>query len=237
MATSSCDCCNVNPMQKIPDIGVPTNMSVRNCNFQPYKCFNEYPLKTDIEPADKSGYTLLNPDHFSKMYDKSFTKTKVNCPTKGCEEVYYSPDPRLISVPHSGQVLPLDRPPITAEIKLDTIYNPELTNYGKNYGTYTDINAGQILYYIDKSREDPFYEPLFSKEARMLNTLYRDPMNAMKPQYDRCPIEPCNNPLMNKDKEYFGKLSWIDDSTEHREDILARQMRKRNEQRWEPRWV
>ena len=75
-------------------------------------------------------------------------------------------------------------------------------------------------------------------------------MGAMKPQYDRIQQNKCNissehltettnstNSIStcNKGEEYC--LSWMKDSQNHREDLLARQMRKRNEQRYAPRWT
>ena len=44
------------------------------------------------------------------------------------------------------------------------------------------------------------------------------------------------NPLTAKKDHYGGCLSWIEDSLEHREDIMSLQMRKQLEQKYEPRW-
>ena len=53
-------------------------------------------------------------------------------------------------------------------------------------------------------------------------------MDAIKPQYSKVPI--------NSKNTNYSCLSWINDSTGHREDIMQRQQRKNNEQRYEPRW-
>lgn len=212
-------------------------MSVRDCQFSPYyDCNPKRAFKDAIEPQNKSGYTLLNPQVLTNSYDTSFQKIECSTDQGGCKEVFASTDPRLISVTHGGQVLTLDRPPIVSDIKLSNMYTDKsLINYGKGYRTYSDINAGQYMYYIDKSIEDVFFNPIFSKSAIMEGTMYKDPMGAMKPQYDRKPLK-CNNPFDSK-RNYEGGLSWIQDSEEHRQDLLSKQMRKFNQTRYEPRWT
>jgi len=211
-------------------------MSVRNCDFSKYRCSDKFVFKKRIEPRGEVGYENINPGVFENSYDKSFQR--VECPDNkgGCKNVYASTDPRLISPMHGGQILTLDRPPVSSDIKLKNIYTDKnLLNYGKNYRTYSDINSGQIMYYTDKSRQDVFYEPNFSSSATAIGTLYKDPMGAIKPQYDRVPLK-CNDSLDTDMNRYEGGLSWIQDSSNHRQDLLALQMRKHNEQRWMPRW-
>jgi len=194
----------------------------------------DYPrlFKSAIEPVHKKGIDILNP---KATYASDFQKFKYPN-DKQCSTVYLSTDPRLFNVPYS-QVLPLDRPAQDDSVKLNTLYtDPNLTRYGQGYSTYSDINAGQITYYIDKSQEDAFYEPNFTTSARMEGVLYKDPMSSMKPQYNRYPLK-CNNHLNTDRNNYEGGLSWIADSLEHRQDLLALQMRKRNEQRFSPRWT
>jgi hypothetical protein len=117
-----------------------------------------------------------------------------------------------------------------------------MKGYGQGYKTYSDITAGQVLYYTDKSREDAYYRPLFSQPVETSTVVYRDPMGAMKPEYPR--IVPYENPMTSSpatngcnfgENEYC--LSFIKDTQQHREDILASQMAKRNQQRWMPRWA
>ena len=231
---SSCDCYDCK-RQNFTHSGTPSNLSVRNCDFSKYECGNKFGFKKQIEPRGLKGYNNINPNVWEDSYDKNFHP--VECKNnKGCTKVYASTDPRLVSAAHGGQVMTLDRPPITTDIKLKDIYTDKsLQGYGQNYKTYSDINAGQIMYYTDKSRQDAFYEPLFSSSAMTHGTLYKDPMGAMKPQYDRVPLK-CNDPLNTDMNRYEGGLSWIQDSQNHRQDLLAKQMRKHNEQRWMPRW-
>ena len=207
-------------------------MSVINCRFSPKDdCYNNQVFRKDLEPAGKHGYENLNPKVMSDVYASDFA------PVNKDKTLYGSTDPRLISAFHNGQRLLLDRPPCDDSIKLADIYtDPQLKNYGKNYNTYTDIKAGQIMYYIDKSIEDPFFTPNFATTARAIGSIYKDPMSAIKPNYDRIPIK-CRNPVITKGANYTGGSSFMEDTDFQREDILALQMRRMNRERWEPRWT
>ena len=216
----------------INDMGFPTNMSIRSCEIpRIFDTHNKMLFKDGIEPKKENGYIYLNPSAMQSKYATDFfpvqSRTKVQ---------YRSNDPRLISASHGGDILTLDNPPIDSEISLDKIYTDKnLNNYGKSYNTYSDINAGQITYYIDKSIQDSFFSPLFSTPISSKGILYRDPMGAFKAQYER-ELFITNDPI-NTDKKYYkGGLSWIEDSQEHREDLLSKQMSKHNSQRWSPRW-
>ena len=236
---SSCncyDCANKNYI--FNNEGFPTNMSVRNNDFSNYyDCIDKKLFKNQIEPKNLNGYTYINPYTISKSYDKNFQV--IDDPTANKDgKVYISNDPRLISATHFGQMLELDRPPINEDVKLDEIYtNPNMKYYGQTYNSYSDINAGQIMYYIDKSIQDAEFEPIFTNNSVVKGTMFKDPMGAMKPQYNRTSIINTNL-LDTKHNNYKDVgLSWIRDSQESREDLLALQMRKHNEQRYEPRWT
>ena len=161
---SSCncyDCANKNYI--FNNEGFPTNMSVRNNDFSNYyDCIDKKLFKNQIEPKNLNGYTYINPYTISKSYDKNFQV--IDDPTANKDgKVYISNDPRLISATHFGQMLELDRPPINEDVKLDEIYtNPNMKYYGQTYNSYSDINAGQIMYYIDKSIQDAEFEPIFT---------------------------------------------------------------------------
>lgn len=234
---SSCQCYNCSKKNyHFPTSGVPTNLSVRNCNISSYyDCFDRRPFKQAIEPHLKEGFNIYNPEVALQSYAPEFQK--IACKNdKDCSTVYISTDPRLIDVPRS-QLLPLDRPPYDDTVKLENVYTDKtLRRYGKDYRTYSDINAGQITYYTDKSIEDAFFQPNFSTSATMVGTMYKDPMGAMKPQYDRYPLK-CDNHLNTDKDSYDGGLSWISDSMEFRQDLMAKQMRKSNQTRWSPRWT
>ena len=204
-----------------------TNMSIENCKI-PYQ-LNERErilFLSKNQPEKNKGYTVLNPNALLNKYATDF---------KFINNQYVCQDPKLISNSRGDQVLTLDRPPIDGSIPLDQISSHKsLENYGKKYRTYSDINAGHITYYIDKSIQDPFFEPIFTIPANVTGELYKDPMDSFKPQYERHFLK--KDPINSTSCSYNGCLSWIEDSQEHREDLISRQMRKHNEQRWESRW-
>jgi hypothetical protein len=238
---SSCACWECGKDKYRTPTGPPTNMSVGGCNFSEYyDCNPKRVFKVQNAPSRKTGKTVLNPGILSKdKFDNTFnTINAKTCPRSSCSvTTYLNSDPRLYN--QGGTWLQLDRPPLSSTTKLSTLTTDKsLDKYGQSYTSYADINTGQYVYYISKNREDAFYEPLFSRKATTVGTMYKDPMGGMKPQYDRIPAEKYNPMLNTKacgDDEYC--LSFMKDTQYHREDILARQMRKRNEQRYEPRWT
>jgi hypothetical protein len=235
---SSCRCYNcTDKTYSYESTGIPSNMSIVNCEIPAmYDCYNNLSLGSDIQPQDNHGYTMLNPKVFDHQYSNDFQS--INCSRgQGCPKVQYaSKDPRLISASHSGQVLTLDRPPITNTIKLkDVAQDKTLDKYGQGYSTYSNINAGQIVYYINKAQEDAFFLPNFTIPARVYKNLHKDPMGAILTEYNRVPLK-STNPLNTEKNTYEGGLSWIQDSVEHREDLMSRQMGPQLEQRWGSRW-
>lgn len=217
------------------NIGLPSNRSVRGCDLD-FGCSDRKLFKSNIEPTYNNGYTILNKDVYNSKYSKDFSEIQCKNSHSCSSNQYVSNDPRLISVVHSGQVQTLDRPPLNGHIQQkDISLNTELDYYGKNYTTYADVNGGYVTYYISKAIADPFCSPNYENPSRMYGTLYKDPMGAIKPQYDRVPIK-CNDRFDSKTNYYKTGLSFLEDSQEHREDMMARQTRKPNETRWDTRW-
>ena len=235
---SSCDCyqCKTKEYPPISN-DHPSSLSISGCEIpEVFTCYDSAPFSgVSIQPTQKSGYTILNPQVTTDNYAPGFRTSHCNVP--GCPKTQYvSNDPRLISSLHNGQVLHLDRPPTDGAVPInETMTDTSLDGYGQNYKSYSDINAGYITYYVDKSMEDPYYLPLFGTSASTQSVLYKDPMGSFKPEYTRTPLT-STNPVGPTRSHYQGCLSWIEDSTNHREDLLSKQMSKINEQRWEPRW-
>jgi len=96
-----------------------------------------------------------------------------------------------------------------------------LDSYGQNYKSYSDINAGQISYYVNKDSENIFNRQ-FTK-----NIIYQDPMGSMKPSY--------NSVLEKQSCEKDDCFSFIKDTQFHREDIISLQMRRSNQERFIPK--
>uniref|UniRef100_A0A6C0H3J6 Uncharacterized protein n=1 Tax=viral metagenome TaxID=1070528 RepID=A0A6C0H3J6_9ZZZZ len=208
-----------------------SNMSIKNCKIPIELDFwDRLPLSSQIEPKKEDGFKILNPSARLSKYATDFYPIDSG-------NQWGSKDPRLFSSSRNAQVLTFDRPPVDGSIPLEKISTDKsLNGYGKNYRTYSDINAGHITYYIDKSIKDPLFEPIFSIKALSTRELYRDPMGSLKTQYERHVINK-SDPINNS--KYFckGEFSWMEDTQEHREDMFSKQMRKNNQQRWEPRWA
>lgn len=217
----------------------PTNMSVKGCKFPKYDCCHRrHQFKFQEEPQNSRGLVVLNKgvvanDKFAEGYIKIDPK---NCPCKGV--AYLNSDPRLFNSV-SGDCIQLDTPPLLSTPNLNTLNkNKDLNFYGQNYNSYSDVNAGQIVYYITKDMADSFYKPVFSSKANVVGVLYKDPMGSIKPEYHRIPktkFEPIKS--ANYDSEGEHCLSWINDSQYQREDIISKQMALHNQQRFAPRWT
>lgn len=233
---SSCACWECGSNKYPTPLGPPTNMSTRGCNFSEYyDCNPKHVFKMKKIPSKQTGRTVLNPGVVS---DNKFDPTFRAINTKGCPgTTYLNSDPRLYN--QGGTWLQLDRPPITSYTKLSTLTTDKsLDRYGQGFTSYADVNAGQYMYYISKNREDAFYEPIFNSKATSVGTMYKDPMGGMKPQYDRIPDNQLN-PILSNDERDDNEdcLTFVRDTQSHREDIMSLQMRKRNEQRYAPRWT
>lgn len=92
---------------------------------------------------------------------------------------------------------------------------------------YSAVNNAQINYYIDPEVQAPFYSPAFSLPSKTIGYDYVDPMNSWKPHYAHIIVAP----------ERFSCLSSINDTAFQREDLMARQMARRNQERSEPFFI
>jgi hypothetical protein len=206
--------------------------------------FLEETAPSPIVPNDcGQRYIHLNPDVFIRNYSKDFEPLS-DASDGGCRQpgkcsspLFVAPyDPTLIDAARGIQI-GLDAPPQESTIRLADIYtDPALEFYGKPTSTYEDINRGQIMYYVNRDLARPFSSPNFVSASTARGDLYKDPMGAVKPQFNRFPIK-CENPITSAKRRWEYKLSSIQDTTLHREDLMARQMRKWNEQDFQKRWL
>jgi len=214
----------------------PTNLSVNNCYInKTLDLYNKEYFNNNLLEK-KQRFIYINPQVIYDNISQDFIP--INHNYNNSENNWISNDPRLLNAAHGQQMLPLDRPPLESiQYKLnDLAHITNLDFYGQNYKTYNNINAGQILYYTDTEIENAFFSPNFVSTASPISFIYKDPMGSIKPQYFRIPIN--NNNLIGQfpREKYPGGLSFIDDSTNHREDIMSLQMSLINRQRWDPRW-
>jgi hypothetical protein len=123
------------------------------------------------------------------------------------------------------------------DVRLKDLDNPRWDGYGQGSRPYSQLNDGQIVYYIDKSIAEPFYKPVFSEPAEQIAILYQDPMGSMKPEYNRRALLNTENPTVTTTTEYPYCLSSLQDSQSFREDLMALQQRKNNQSKWSARWT
>lgn len=238
---SSCPCETCLPSYPIPKSGPKSNLSVRGCNYSPYfDCYNRVEIKKEIQPTDKEGWRDLNPQVYTDKVASGFNavKCQTNCPVApSCPStVFLSRDPRQFDSPRADYI-PLDTVPIDGNVKLKDIYDKKFENYGVGFTPYEEIKDGQILYYIDSSIENAFYKPVYSEPAEETMNLFKDPMGAMKPEYNRTALVNNINPTVAFPTSYPYCLSYLQDTQSFREDIMALQQRKNNQEKWSARWA
>ena len=137
------------------------------------------------------------------------------------------PDGRLYDTSRNHNMT-LDVPPIQVyyNLKRDNMDGKaELHNYGRGYTDYASVTGGQIQYYIDKDNADPFVAPVYGMPSKSIGYVWKDPMGETKVQFEK---EFDNTRLTRT-----GMLSSVEDTTKHRDDIMARQQRTHNERLYE----
>ena len=96
-----------------------------------------------------------------------------------------------MSAPRGQRILLNEPAPVSVMTNLQSLNNvykdKSLDGYGQNYNTYSDIHAGQIQYY-GSTKNDVLFKPIFTIQANVKEEVFRDPMDALKPQYKRSRI-------------------------------------------------
>ena len=214
----------------------PSNLSVSNCNFNDnYQGYNEVPFAYSERPKNEVGYTILNPQLVKNKYDTDFDRINVD---GKCVYITSVPDGSVKFNQNDGQYSLLDLPARDSGLglnELDKMYTDDsFNNYKTGYRQYKHIQGGDITYYINKQNQEPFFSPIFSGDFNTTSVMYKDPMGGLRPQYLRYSNNSTNKITNRNSFEY--NLSWIEDSNEYREDLLARRIQKLNENRWNARW-
>ena len=137
------------------------------------------------------------------------------------------PDDRLYDTSRNYN-MKLDIPPIQVfyDLKHDNMDgSKKLHNYGRGYTDYKSVNAGEIQYYIDKDIADPFFAPVYGMPSKTTAYAWDDPMGTTKVQFEK--------KFDNSRQKHTNMLSSVEDTTKHRDDIMARQQRTHNERRYD----
>ena len=173
----------------------------------------------------KDKYELLNPNFGLTEYPGFFHDASASkCDCNGCENTVTAFDPRLINSMRGGAAQQLDRPPLSGEVLLKDIYEDSLTNYGKHYKNYSDIHAGQIMYYLDKDIDPTYSLPVYTVRSDVNSDVYKTPMGGLWPRYPKCPL--------TKDSQYLSPQQFTRDTVTHREDLMALQTARFNREKY-----
>jgi hypothetical protein len=146
----------------------------------------------------------------------------------GGKGVYYPSDGRIVEAVRDIKTI-LDKPAETGSVNMDLVSTFDNSNYGSVYRTYSDIKNGQISYYVDPSVSQPFIAPVYTLSSYVDKTIFKDPMDSVKPEYIKRPL---TSTLYSS-----SALQDTRDALSFREDIMSRQQNLYNRTSWVNRWV
>lgn len=234
--TGSCPCNSCPKKQGSIQPRYLNNLGVPNCEYpESFDCVNRISWACKMNPAlSNEGIDdkIINPN-FGLVSAPEFYKVGGGGGGDCVSEGYTADWDNRLYDPRRNLHMVLDKAPLQARNR-GTYNNPDVyvSEYDaikpQVYGDYSKINNGQIQYYHDTTIDDPYFSPNFVRRYSVDYVLFKDPMGSIKPEYIRNPLNFTNN--------NFSKDSFMRDSTLHREDIMERQMRVRNQQRYEPRY-
>lgn len=133
-------------------------------------------------------------------------------------------DPRLIYPLRGSVTQQLDSIPYSGEVRLKDIYDEKYTDYGKHYKNYTDIHAGQYMYYLDKDIDPTYSLPVYTVRSQVNSEVYQTPMGSLWPRYPKVPT--------TKDSKYLSPQQFTRDTVRNREDLMALQMARFNREKY-----
>ena len=117
--------------------------------------------------------------------------------------------------------------PSTNPLNTTNVYDPRFTGYGDDARSYYDSNLGQIRYYY--TDVDAYRTPNFIVRNKVDHVDLSEPMGNTYSMYPRtASLEDVQDQVNN---------DWMAKSTEFREDIMEKLMRKNNSMNWQMRFA
>lgn len=232
-----CNSCPKNRgfLEPDPTHRIPSSLAIPNCQAPAgFECSNRQIYHKDVQPTPSKRQHLPLNKLGIRLNTHDYTAVHNN--TTGCQSTgYLGCNPLLVSAPR-GNTLLLDKPNYTGEVCVgdvehDEIYTPYYARYGKGYTDIPSINAGQIQYYVG-SLPNAYEKPNFVTPASVTHEVIKDPMGVYRPQYNRHSLQSYSWNKCNQDE----CDSYTHDTLEFRQELMEKQMRKRNEQAWNARW-
>jgi hypothetical protein len=218
-----------------------SSLPVEDCKYNNNWYGARHPFLCTSAGPDSCGSArvdVINPQLYAENVAEDFIKIPdTPCGGPG----YTSEDSRLKHAMYGNMPLDIDKRPMDMEVEAvntNDVYSDKWKDWKTGFSNYRDISKGQITYYVDKEIAPPFNHPMFENKAAIMGYVTVTPMNKVKPMYKRTPLK-CRDCLdTNKCRcDYLGGLSWIEDSNEQREDIMASQLWRTNSSKWESRWA
>jgi hypothetical protein len=192
-------------------------------NVQPNTRVNQDYCKTNNMCKDNQNYVYLN--------QRGVEISPFFVPSDRCGYKSIQADGRLYDVPR-GYKMELDTPPIQVvyDSKHDNISGKSTyPGYDDKYRDYASVKGGQIQYYISKDIAQPFFSPVYSMPSQTKGYMYTDPMGTKRPQFEKT--------FDNTRMKHTNMLSFVEDTTKFRDDIISLQQQKNNESRYDLMYV
>ncbi len=146
----------------------------------------------------------------------------------GGKGIFYPSDGRVVDAVRDIKMV-LDKPAEVGSVDMDLVRTFDNSNYGSVYRTYSDIKNGQIAYYVDPSVSQPFIAPVYTISSYVDKTIFKDPMDSIKPEYIKTPV----TSTLYSDSDYQDTR----DALSFREDLMSKQQSLYNRTSWVNRWV
>lgn len=142
------------------------------------------------------------------------------------DKYMYGWDSRMVDA--RGLRLELDQPAKIGAVNMNDVYKIDNKGYGGVYKTYSDINNGNVVYYVDQSISQPFFDPVYTLSANVEKNILLDPMNNPKPDYKK-----------NVQSTLYGVVNdqYARDQLSFREELTSRQQNLYNRTSWTNRWI
>ena len=176
------------------------------------------PVSTQYQPMNRQpqNVTFLNRLGLTPMTDYH----------KKDNTYVYGGDSRMVDA--RGMRLVLDQPAKVGSVHMDDVYKIDNSKYGGIYESYSDMNNGNVAYYIDHSISQPFYDPVYTLSSTVEKNIYVDPMNNPRPFYKKTvdsTLRSVVNDQYARDQLFF------------RENLMSTQQNLYNRTSWTNRWV
>lgn len=116
-------------------------------------------------------------------------------------------------------------------VPLDGLYDARDSGYADPDRAYVDEQLGQVKYYYGDV--DAYRAPNFISRSKIDHIDVGTPMGKVLPHYVR--TDEAKNQFSVYGTREQAENAWIEDTTRHREELMERQMRKRNSELWQLR--